>query len=165
MEEFRIIENFENYSVSNLGNVKNNSTGKILKGIINGYGYRVLTLFKNRKSVTQNIYRLVAVAFIPNPNNKRCVDHIDNNKANDNVNNLRWATYSENGINAPCKINSKSGARGITYNASNKKFRSTIVCNRQVYFLGEFKTIDEAKQARKIKGLELFGEFMHMNEK
>ena len=62
MEEYKLIKNFESYSVSNLGNVKNNNTNKILKQY-NSHGYKRVSL--NR--IYQSVHRLVAEAFIPNP--------------------------------------------------------------------------------------------------
>ncbi len=70
MEEYKLIKNFESYSVSNLGNVKNNNTNKILKQN-NSNGYKRVSL--NGKYL--RVHRLVAEAFIPNPENKPCVDH------------------------------------------------------------------------------------------
>ena len=61
------------------------------------------------KRKSAKIHRLVAEAFIPNPENKECVDHIDKVRNNNNVNNLRWATKSENCMNKKIQSNNKSG--------------------------------------------------------
>lgn len=92
------------YKVSNLGRVKsldriNNKgvtqIGRVLKC---GYrsGYKSVALSKNGKSVSCVIHRLVAIAFVPNKNNKPQVNHIDEDKNNNNVNNLEWVTAKEN---------------------------------------------------------------------
>ena len=91
----------ENYFVSNFGRIKSNKckNGKafgkkyehILKHKIGKTGYNVVSV-----NSYQLVHRLVAKAFIPNPKNKPCVDHIDHNKSNNNVTNLRWVTYEEN---------------------------------------------------------------------
>jgi hypothetical protein len=96
MEEFRKIAEFENYSISNLGNVKNNITGRILIPHLNTNGYMALTLVKDRKKYLRYIHRLVAIAFIPNLENKKQVDHINGDKTDNIVENLRWVTVSEN---------------------------------------------------------------------
>ena len=93
MENWKVIYDFPNYEISNYGNVRNNT--KMVKTVPNKHGYNVVVLCNGtRKSV--NVHRLVAAAFIPNPDNKPCVDHIDGNKLNNHVNNLRWCTIGEN---------------------------------------------------------------------
>ena len=68
-----------------------------------GGGYKFAVLYKNGKGHGYKIHRLVASAFIPNPDNKPCVDHIDGNKENNNVTNLRWCTHKEN-MNNPITL-------------------------------------------------------------
>ena len=70
--------------------------GKILKQGTNSNGYKVVTLAKNSKNKTYSVHRLVALAFIPNPNNLPCVNHKDENKTNNTVYNLEWCTYEYN---------------------------------------------------------------------
>lgn len=103
-EVWKDIPNYEGlYQVSNLGRVKSlskNIKGRNYKEIIKvpslgGKGYYRLPLCKNGKNKYFYIHRLVAKAFIPNFNNKPTVDHIDRNKLNNEVSNLRWATYKE----------------------------------------------------------------------
>lgn len=94
--EWRKISRNPNYSVSENGVVKNNNSNKIKKPHINKKsGYYIVDLWKNNKAEKVPIHRLVAEAFIQNPENKPTVDHIDGNRLNNNVSNLRWATYSE----------------------------------------------------------------------
>ena len=111
-EIWKDIEGFEGlYQISNYGRVKsmprvvcysggNKSYSKneptIKEPVINNRGYLCVCLWKNCKSRQFKIHRLVASAFIPNPENKPQVDHIDGNKQNNFVGNLRWATSSEN---------------------------------------------------------------------
>jgi len=98
MEEiWKTITNFENYSVSNLGQIKNNISGKILKNNIKD-GYSGISLVNNEIKKYYKIHRLVALAFIPNPENKSDVNHKDKNKLNNNINNLEWMTRKENNI-------------------------------------------------------------------
>lgn len=92
---------FPNYEVSNLGNVKSlnyNHTEKegILKPAKNRDGYSVISLHKNNKQKHFLVHRLVALAFIPNIQNLPQINHKDENKKNNRVENLEWVTPKEN---------------------------------------------------------------------
>lgn len=93
-EEWKEITNFPNYAISSFGNVKNIKSGKILKQR-NTIGYKSLGLHSNGIMKTWLVHRLVALHFILNPENKPTVNHIDMCPSNNNVNNLEWATLSE----------------------------------------------------------------------
>ena len=95
MEEWRLINDFPNYSVSNFGNVKNNKTNRIMKLNVKG-GYHNVSLINNNLKKTLKVQRLVALVFIENPENKPEVNHKDKNKLNNNINNLEWNTHLEN---------------------------------------------------------------------
>lgn len=92
MEEWKKIINHDNYFVSNYGRVRHGD--KFLKGSDNGLGYLRVGFEGTNK--LEYIHRLVATAFIPNPKNKDCVNHIDNNPCNNHVDNLEWCTKKEN---------------------------------------------------------------------
>lgn len=85
-----------NYEVSNQGRVRNISTKKVLKEQLHGQKYYRVNLFKDGKIHHYKIHRLVALAFIHNPDNKPEVNHKDGNKLNNDVNNLEWVTGEEN---------------------------------------------------------------------
>lgn len=90
MEEWKAIEGYENYEVSTAGQVRNKSTGKILKQWKHKTGYLYVTLYKNSKQTHFQVYRLVATAFIPNPNGYDTVDHINHDRQDNRVENLQW---------------------------------------------------------------------------
>lgn len=108
-EEWRDIIGYEDlYMVSNLGRVKSleryDSRGckikeRILTGTIDKYGYIIVNLSKNNKNKQFKVHRLVAIAFIPNSENKPFIDHINTIRDDNRVENLRWATYEENNNN------------------------------------------------------------------
>ena len=90
------IKQNENYSINELGEVRNDLTGTIKKPFLNkANGYWTIDLWKDNKSTKVTIHRLLAEAFIPNPQNKQTVDHKDGNRQNNSLSNLRWASYSE----------------------------------------------------------------------
>jgi hypothetical protein len=83
---------YNNYSVSNRGEVRYDERERILKGVVDGDGYLQVTLYNDGTHCTFKIHRLVANAFLTNPQKKENVDHKDNNRKNNNIDNLRWAT-------------------------------------------------------------------------
>ena len=107
MEEeiWKPIKDFEGYyEVSNIGrvrslNYKRTGKEKILTNIEDYKGYLEVVLTKNGKRKQFKVHRLVAEAFIPNPENKPCIDHINTIKSDNRVENLRWVTYKENSNN------------------------------------------------------------------
>lgn len=113
-EEWKDINRFENlYQISNLGRVKSlpktveykdgrvfNYKEKIIVPHINSAGYLTIGLAKDKKKISKQIHRLVAEAFIPNPENKPCIDHINTNRIDNRIENLKWCTYKEN-VNNP----------------------------------------------------------------
>jgi hypothetical protein len=125
VEIWKNIKGYEGkYQVSNLGRIKSlyRWNGKafykrehIMESYINNKnGYIYIALMKNNKNKNCRLHRLVAEAFIPNPENKPQVNHIDGDKTNNNANNLEWCTQSENELHAYNK--------GLA-NSDNKKFK------------------------------------------
>lgn len=83
------------YEVSNMGRVRNKN-GKELRLSLTAFGYTKINLSEKGKYKTFRVHRLVAQAFIENPLNKPCINHIDCDRANNNLENLEWATHLEN---------------------------------------------------------------------
>jgi len=165
IETFIRIEGYDNYEVSNYGDVMITHNGKILKQRKRKDGYKDTGLRKNGKVHTLNIHRLVAKAFLNNPKKKQFVDHIDNCKTNNNIKNLRWVTNRENQMNRSISNNNTSGVKGVCWNKQKKKWRASIKTYGITMHLGYYNNIEDAKQARIKKANELFGEYTNACEK
>lgn len=122
-EIWKPIRGYENlYEVSNLGRVKaleryvqNNGGAQKRHEMIlkqSGKFHFGVTLCKDGKTKRKTVHRLVAEAFIPNPENKPVVDHIDTNPKNNRVDNLRWVTIQENAMNPLTRINNSNSKKG-----------------------------------------------------
>jgi hypothetical protein len=132
VEQWKDIKGYEGiYQVSNLGRVKtlsNNASRKerIRKNKIDKRGYSVIILHKNKNRKNCNVHRLVAEAFIPNPENKPCIDHINTIRTDNRVENLRWCTQKEN-VNNPISLEKmKSSQLGSKHWKSKSVIQFTI---------------------------------------
>jgi hypothetical protein len=143
MEEWKQIEGFSNYSISNLGNIRNNKKGNLLKPSIDGKGYYVVRLYiDNKKAMTNKLHRLLGIHFLPNPNDYLEIDHIDRNKLNNSLDNLKWSNRNGNLRNRSVYSNNKY--KCITWNKRDNVFRVSITINSNQKYIGSFKTEEEA---------------------
>ena len=139
-EIWKDIKGYEGlYQVSSLGRVKRVDTDRILKTYANK-GYHQVQLSKNNIKSNKTIHRLVAQAFIPNPENKPEVNHIDEDKSNNSISNLNWMTSKEN---------SNHGTRGIRIGVASGKTRSKAVKATNV-MSGVTLNFESAAQCAKI---------------
>jgi hypothetical protein len=100
MEEWRVLDEYPDYAVSNLGHVVNIHTDRIMRSRISSNGYERVGLMKNGKQVGVFVHRLVAQAFISLIIDSDQVNHLDGDKLNNQVDNLEWVTMSENHLHA-----------------------------------------------------------------
>lgn len=127
-EIWKDIKGYENkYQISNWGRVKSlsfNKTGieKILKPHDNGNGYLSVCLWKDNVYKHKYIHRLVAEAFIPNPENKPCIDHVNCERSDNRIENLKWCTYTENLTNPITKQRNADTHREIYQGSNNPNF-------------------------------------------
>jgi hypothetical protein len=165
IERWKVIKDYDNYSVSTFGRVRNDQTGNMLKLNKDRAGYLRIGLYKNDTQVYFFVHRLVGITFVDNSKNKQLIDHIDNNTTNNYFKNLRFVTNSENQMNKTKQSNNTSGITGVYFEKSNNKWRAQIYLNSKRKHLGCFETIEQAKEAR-IKAVnKYFGEYAHSSQK
>ncbi len=103
-------------------------------------------------------HRLVGIAFLPNPNNYPMIDHKNQDKLDNRVENLIWCNRSQNKANTKVYKSNKLGVKGIRKTKAGT-YRVRISHNKKTYSLGTHKTLEEAVKVFNKKGKELFGEF------
>ena len=150
MEEFVDIPGYEGYKANRLGQVMG-KCGKIMspQTITDGYKRVQLKLPDGPKSML--VHRLIALTFIPNPDNKLYIDHIDKNTSNNCVDNLRWVTQSENCLNKYHR-SSNTGEHLISFVQPKPTHTPAYYCSIKrdgiKIFSKKFKTLPEAITAR-----------------
>lgn len=162
--EWERIADFETYSTSSDGQVRNDKTGRILKPRLNTDGYYHVNLCKNGKAKNHKVHRLVALAFIPLEEGRNCVDHKDTDRTNNSLANLRWCTLKENQHNRSMSKNNTSGYKGVSFYKRDKKWRAEIKIDGKLIHLGYFDTAEEASAVRSARANQEFGEFTHSCE-
>ena len=154
------ISDYPGFAIHSNGSVENTKTGRTLKPRININGYYQVDL-KNRDGNYKNVrvHKLVARYFIKNPDKKRCVDHIDRDRLNNDYRNLRWATYLENNRNKSKQSNNTSGYIGVCWKKQLNKWQVQIQVNGKSLHIGLYDDIEDAKRARAAKVELYFGEY------
>lgn len=148
-EIWKDVIGFPFYYVSNLGNVKSSKRNKvrILKAFPNGRGYLTVPLYHNKKTHSKRVHILVAQSFLNHVNNGKTdisVDHIDNDKTNNKLDNLQLITHTQN---IAKQVKNKLGVTGVRQSAKGNKFYAQISKNGRYVHLGNFNTIQQAKDA------------------
>jgi len=150
MEIWKKVLGFECYEVSNFGRLVSLKYNKrnILKGGYNRMGYKMYNVRSVEcKTYYKSIHRLVALAFIDNPNNYEFVNHIDKNKNNNNISNLEWCSSRENNTHMRMLMKKSSKYTGVYFDKSRDKWYATIKYNNKQNFLGRFTNEIDASNA------------------
>lgn len=157
-EEWRKIEGFEDYQISNLGNVKSLKFGKVflMKTSCDGHGYLRVKLSYKGNVKTKKIHKLVAIAFLnhkPDGTQDLVIDHINDNKLDNRVENLqivsnRYNCYKTQG-------NYTSNFKGVSWYKFTNKFVAQINIKGIKTHLGYFKTEEEASKVYQLKLKEI----------
>lgn len=167
-EIWKPIQDIPSYEISSFGRVRNKK-GKVFKTYIQNSGYENIKIHsKDIDKRHRQIHRLVAEAFLPNPDGKKYVNHKDGNKLNNTVENLEWCTCSENILHARVtglnpynkpttglKLKQRSKENipttnflGVCWDKARNLWRAYVVWNNRKYMQKRFKTDYEAAQAR-----------------
>ena len=163
-EQWASIDGYLNYEISWWGRVRNTTTGRILKGGTISSGYSAVILCKEGKRKNHSVHVLVASEWVGNPDGKRCVDHMDNDKTNNNWKNLRWATSSENSRNMRKHWDGSSSFKGVSWDKRAGKWRTQILVNRKVKTLGRYLSEREAADVYNAAAIEHYGVFAKLND-
>lgn len=138
---------------------KGTSGGQIKPQLNTENGYLRVNLTKNNNRKKVFLHRLIAEQFIPNPNNYPFVDHINGNKLDNRIENLRWCTQADNCRfeNHKQRKNNTSGHRGISLDKRSNKYQTEVNINGKQIYIGKFGTLEMAIQERN-KHLMYYGE-------
>lgn len=161
MDQWVKTPNNPNYIVSNTGKIRREGSDRD-HSVRDRKGYLSVDLYENSKRKTERVHRLVAEAFVPNPDNKPYVNHKDGNKYNNNASNLEWATSKENcrhawdnGLAKPSysmlgKKNPNGGRKGIPIRIveTGEVFRSSIECEKAIN--GDNRHINDCLKGRQV---------------
>ena len=165
-EEWRVIQEFGTFEVSNWGRVRHRGTKKIKSSstLKTRYSsYKHVSFRVNGLPYQRAIHRLVATEFWPNPEGKPVVDHKNRNTHDNRASNLRWCTYTENSFNRNkgMKVQSPSSKyKGVSWNTSCRKWLVHV----RGQHVGVFESEKEAAYAYNIRAKQDFGAFVKLNE-
>jgi len=144
------------YKINILGDIWSCRNNRLLKSKLSNHGYKIIELSENGKKKFHRIHRLIMIHFISNPDNLPCVDHINRNRQDNRIENLKWSSYLDNNINREFVEKRKGCIRANPYTRKDGSITTTY---RLRYLLpGEygnkhlksksFKTLEEAEAFR-----------------
>mgnify|MGYP001070438704 CR=1 FL=1 len=155
-KKWRTIKKHPSYRVSNYGDVYSSKSNKYLKPSINSSGYFCLRL----DNTSYKVHKLVAIAFLnhksSNQNRDLVIDHIDGDKLNNNLSNLREVSPRENRTNYTNRIKTTSKYTGVCWDKSRRKWIASIKVNGKQKNLGRFKKEKDAYLAYR-KAVSIYG--------
>lgn len=149
----------DEYMIYSDGRVWSNLTNRFLKGGVCSSGYLLVTLLKKGKQKNYGVHSLVATHFIRKENETAIyfVDHIDGDKLNNKVNNLRWATPRQNSRNCKISTRNSTGEKNVFF--EDGRYRVRFWVNKKLFNFGSYKDYEEAVAVARKAREELHGEF------
>jgi len=147
-KKYAIFEDYYDYIIFSTGKVYSKKMGRFKKPSLNIYGYFHIDLRKNKKHKTFFLHRVLGICFLENLNNLPEIDHIDRNKQNNNLTNLRWASRRLQIINQNIKKTNKLGFKGVYFDKINNNYIASWCINykefRKSFSVNKYG--DKAKQ-------------------
>lgn len=143
------------YEVSSLGNVRREGKSINLKLTLGNHGYLYCNLSKDGSVKPMLLHRLIASLFIENPERLPFVDHINRNRTDNRIENLRWVSRETNRHNTTVLIKNKLGQKHISFDRLKNKYKVQITHNKLFALQKYYKTLEEAIVARDTKLAEL----------
>ena len=134
---------YPNYLIYPDGKVYNQKYKRYLRANNDGCGYYYVNLYKDNKMKSHKVHRLVALHYIPKPENKIEVDHINRDSTDNRIENLRWSDRSDNCQNTGKYKNNKLGFKNICYHKANREYVYKKIIRGKRYHR-YFKTLTEA---------------------
>jgi hypothetical protein len=160
-----VLKDYPSYSINQEGEILNNKRNKLLKPWINKGGYEQVTLRLDGKRYAPYIHKLVAETFFDPVEYKKIIDHINGDKLNNSVSNLRYCTQRENCMNSKKREGTSSKYKGVSYCKKNNKYQSYITIDGVLVHLGFYTDEEAAREVRVKKVHEIFGDYAHSSEK
>ena len=158
------IEGYTNYMVSDQGFVMNKKTLRIFQASTNTSGYHKVDLREDKARKTHLIHVLVAKTHTDNPSGYKCVDHIDHDKTNNHVTNLRWCSSSQNGMNRSKQSSASSSVyKGVSWHKAAHKWHAQITLDGKLKHIGYFTSEVKAAIAYSNDAICHFAEFAFLN--
>lgn len=144
-EIWKTIEGYPDYMVSSMGRVKSLWFGKekFMKLRKDKDGYLLVNFHKDKKQTTHKIHRLVATHFIYNPENKPCIDHINTDRTDNRVENLRWVDCKENNNNPLTKRHISNGKYGKNRGKDHYKSKPILQFNKNNEFVKKWNNAQD----------------------
>jgi hypothetical protein len=167
-EVWRSIDGFRNYQVSNVGRVRNATTGMMLKQTVSNNGYKKVSLYNDQGLKNIAVHTVVAREFLarpPDEDGKLEVDHINRSKTDNQVSNLRYVSHSQNMMNRRKQTRrvTSSQYKGVQWCKLRQRWKATIKLDGRRMHLGLYACEEEAALAYDLKAEEIFGEHALLN--
>ena len=167
MSDFQFLDDipgWEGYSISEEGYVYNNKLHRFVSACLDDKGYYIIHLQRNRKQYHRRIHRLLALTFIPNPENLPNVDHKNRDQSDNNLSNLRWCSQDQNMKNSSkVRLTTSSKYKGVTWDKESSKWRARSILNGKRISIGRFTNELDAAIAYDEFVMVNHGEFANPN--